>query len=69
MDLKIDLSKTTAKNFGIELKNGKSGRYKIGYDVEKGKFYSDRTRAGIKDFSDNFAVKRHSAKRLIKIIS
>lgn len=66
MNLEIDLSKTTAKNFGIELKNEKGGRYKIGYDVETGEFYSDRTRAGIKDFADNFAVKRHSAKRLNK---
>ncbi len=65
-DLEIDLSRTTAKNFGIELKNDQGGSYKIGYDVETGEFYSDRTRAGIKDFSEKFAAATHNAKRLSK---
>lgn len=66
LELQIDLSKTTAKTFGIELKNDKGGRYKIGFDTQTNEFYSDRTRAGVKDFSDKFAVKRHNAPRLSK---
>lgn len=64
MDLDIDLSKTSAKDFGIELSNSKGETYRIGYDIALNKFYSDRTNSGKEDFTDNFAVKKHFAPRL-----
>ncbi len=64
MDLGIDLSKTTATDFGVELSNAKGEIYKIGYDIATKKFYSDRTNSGKKDFTENFAVKQHFANRL-----
>ena len=64
MSFEINLSKTTAKSFGIELSNSKGEVYKIGFDVNQNSFYSDRTRAGNSDFSDKFAVKKHFAPRL-----
>ena len=64
MDLEIDLAKTNAKDFGIELSNAKGESYKIGFDVAKNEFYSDRLKSGNHDFSNNFAVKPHIAPRL-----
>ena len=64
MDLEIDLSKTQAKDFGIELSNSRGETYKIGYDIASKSFYSDRTNSGKKDFTVNFSVKRHLAPRL-----
>ena len=64
IDLEIDLAKTNAKDFGIELSNAKGESYKIGFDVTKNEFYSDRLKSGNYDFSNNFAVKAHIAPRL-----
>ena len=64
MELEIDLSKTTAKDFGVELSNAKGETYKIGYDAAARKFYSDRTKAGNNNFSDVFAKQPHYAARL-----
>lgn len=64
MELEIDLSKTQAKDFGVELSNSKGETYKIGFDTTKNEFYSDRLNAGKRDFADNFAVKKHIAPRL-----
>ncbi len=66
MTFEISLSKTAAKNFGIELSNSKGEVYRIGFDRQKNAFYSDRTRAGNRDFSDKFAVAEHFAPRLSK---
>jgi fructan beta-fructosidase len=64
MELEIDLSQTTAENFGVELGNAKGETYKIGYEVKTQKFYSDRTKSGEKDFSDVFAKNKHIAQHL-----
>ncbi len=64
MDLEIDLSKTTATDFGVELSNAKGEIYKIGYDIATKKFYSDRTKSGKKDFSDVFGKNKHFAARI-----
>jgi fructan beta-fructosidase len=63
-DFEIDLSKTTASEFGVELSNSKGENYKLGYQIENQTFYSDRTKSGQIDFTNNFAVKPHFAKRL-----
>lgn len=64
MDLEVDLTKTTATDFGVELSNAKGETYKIGFDIATKKFYSDRTNSGKKDFSDVFAKNKHFAERL-----
>jgi len=60
----VDLSKTRAKTFGINLRNKPGETYRIGFDVAQNNFFSDRTRAGNHDFADNFAVRPHTAARL-----
>lgn len=64
MDLEIDLSKTQAKEFGVELSNKRGETYRISYNTETKKFTSDRTNAGKKDFSDSFSKIKHYAPRL-----
>lgn len=64
LDLEIDLSKTDAENFGVELGNTKGETYKIGYEPKTQKFYSDRTNSGKMDFSDVFGNKKHVAQHL-----
>jgi fructan beta-fructosidase len=54
--------KTTS--FGVELSNEKGDVYKIGFDVAKNEFFSDRTKAGKVNFSDQFAAKIHTAPRI-----
>ncbi len=63
MELEVNLAKTSATDFGVELTNTKSEVFKIGYDVASKKFYTDRTKAGKKDFSDAFGKTRHYADR------
>ena len=64
IDLEIDLSKTTATDFGLELSNTQGEVYKIGFNVAGNAFYSDRLAAGKHAFAEKFAVARHSAPRL-----
>jgi fructan beta-fructosidase len=63
MIIEVDLSKTTSKNFGIELSNQKGETFRVGYDAGSKSFYTDRTKAGKKDFSKEFAKGRHAAPR------
>ncbi len=48
----------------IEISNAKGEKYIIGYNSEKNTFFSDRTKSGKKDFSNDFAAKIHIAPRL-----
>ena len=63
LDLSFDLTKTTSKDFGIILSNSKNENIEIGYSVADKQFYIDRTNAGKKDFSKDFAGK-HLAPRI-----
>ena len=58
MIFEIDLSKTTAKDFGVELGNSKGETVKVGYDAASKRFYTDRTKSGNLDFSTEFARNR-----------
>jgi len=51
--------------FGIELSNTKGERYRVGYDAATRQFFSDRTAAGKKAFSNIFAHKIHVAPRIL----
>ena len=64
MMFEIDTAKTGANDFGIELSNSKGESYRIGFDAKRNAFYSDRTKAGSRDFSDKFAAGKHFAPRL-----
>jgi len=49
---------------GIELSNTQGEIYRIGYDVGKNQFFSDRTKSGDLSFSDKFATGIHTAPRI-----
>jgi fructan beta-fructosidase len=51
----------TKGSLGFELSNAKGEIYRIGYDIDKGMYFSDRTRAGDHAFSDKFATDLHYA--------
>jgi fructan beta-fructosidase len=50
--------------FGIQLSNDKGEIYRIGYDVAKNQYFSDRMKAGTNKFSEKFAKSLHFAPRL-----
>ena len=65
--LQLDLSfndLSADADFGIELSNEKGEWYRIGYDAAQRQFYSDRTKAGVNEFSEKFAEKIHLAPRI-----
>ena len=64
MIFEIDLSKTTAKDFGVEAGNAKGETFKVGYDAASKRFYTDRTKSGVLDFSPQFAVSRTFSPRI-----
>ena len=59
----IDLNEMTADKFIIELSNTQDEKYQIGYDKKNNRFFSDRTNAGVHNFSEKFAQKIHLAPR------
>ena len=61
--LEFDLTDGAAANVGVELSNSKGERYRIGYDVAKNQFFSDRTKSGDISFSDKYAATVHNAPR------
>ncbi len=54
---------TEEGEFGIELANAAGERYRVGYDVTRDAYYSDRREAGPAVFSDEFADRRSLAPR------
>lgn len=58
------LTKESCEELGIVLSNSKGEQYKIGFDVARNQFFSDRTQAGKQDFSKKFAGARHVAPRI-----
>lgn len=52
-----------ALDLGIALSNSKGEVYRVGYDPSRLSAYSDRTKAGVVDFSPKFAAGRHLAPR------
>ncbi len=63
VELEFDLARTDASEFGVMLANAEGERYRIGYDVERRAFVSDRSEAGDDSFSDAFAERVHEAPR------
>lgn len=61
--LEFDLTRTTARSFGVELSNIGGERYRIGFDRMNNRFFSDRTQSGKIGFSPKFADKIHFAPR------
>lgn len=62
--LDIEIPQGVTPELGIILSNAKGEAYRVGFDARKNEFFSDRTQAGIKDFSADFATRRHVAPRL-----
>lgn len=53
--LEFDIAGSTANDFGIRLSNALGENYDFGYTISQNGFYSDRTKAGKRDFSEKFA--------------
>ena len=60
--LEFDLSKSTAKDFGLTCFNAKGEKISIGYETATKRFYIDRTVSGKLDFEPSFSG-RHYAPR------
>jgi len=67
MELQIEITWTDEKSteLGIEIANTKGEHYRIGYDIANQIFYTDRSKAGDAGFSDKFALKKHTAPRMV----
>ncbi len=50
--------------FGVELRNGRGERYRIGYNPAENVYFSDRRQSGPHAFSEAFASGLHTAPRL-----
>ncbi len=59
--VEFELLPTTASEIGVRLSNSKGEEYLVGYDLNRGLLFSDRTRSGKTDFSPLFATHRHTA--------
>ncbi len=51
-------------DFGLELSNAGGESYRIGYNGQENRYYSDRTKSGDLGFSQKFGPKLHTAPRL-----
>lgn len=60
----FEMAENCQSKFGLVLTNAKGETYRVGFDAAKNEFFSDRTNAGKKDFSDVFAENIHTAPRL-----
>ncbi len=63
VELELSVANSGTTVFGIQMANDKGEHYTIFYNSETREFYSDRTEAGKKDFSDIFAEQPHVAPR------
>lgn len=62
-DLKLGLEQVKpGTSFAIELSNKKGQKVLVGYDAARQEYYIDRTNAGDKSFSDNFAGIQYAPK-------
>ena len=63
LDLTFSTSGKDATKLIVELSNSKGENYKIGFDASTNQYFSDRTNAGKKEFSEKFASDLHVAPR------
>jgi fructan beta-fructosidase len=68
LELELELTLVEGENtvFGIQMMNEKGEHYTLYYNSATAEFYSDRTEAGKKGFSDQFAEEQHEAPRMSK---
>lgn len=66
IELEIELPKNAGGMFGIEVSNSQNERYRVGYDVAKKSFFSDRMNAGDASFSKKFLTGVHFAPRILE---
>ncbi|MDX2279427.1 MAG: glycoside hydrolase family 32 protein [Saprospiraceae bacterium] len=63
--LDLQLSNQVDAAFSIVLSNDLGENYQIGYRTAKNEFFSDRSKSGKNDFSDQFGTQTHVAQRRI----
>ena len=63
IDLRFDLANSTTDSIVLHLANANNEVLRIGYDRSRQAYFSDRTQAGLVDFSEKFAAGHHYAPR------
>jgi fructan beta-fructosidase len=63
LNVAFEVAEGAKTKFEIVLENSKGESYSVGYDATKNEFFSDRTKSGKTNFTDNFAKKIHIAPR------
>jgi fructan beta-fructosidase len=66
IELEIELPENASGVFGIEVSNSQNERYRVGYDVAKNSFFSDRMNTGDASFSKKFLTGVHYAPRVLE---
>ncbi|MEM6320873.1 MAG: glycoside hydrolase family 32 protein [Bacteroidota bacterium] len=61
LEIEVDLTKTTASTFGLELKNDKGENLMVTFHPQEGAMLVDRTNSSRDKFSDDFFKSVHSA--------
>lgn len=64
LTLAVDVPKGSRARVGVELANDRKERYRVGYDAAARTYFSDRTAAGLTDFSPDFAPTVSTAPRI-----
>jgi fructan beta-fructosidase len=65
-EIEIELTDTKTKKFYIQFSKSQNEMYRVGLDVKKNQFFSDRTKAGNHSFSPKFGIAAHIAPRVTK---
>jgi fructan beta-fructosidase len=64
-EIEVELIDAKAEELYLQFSNTKGELYKIGYNIKKNDYFSDRTKAGNHSFSDKFGATVHTAPRLL----
>jgi sucrose-6-phosphate hydrolase SacC (GH32 family) len=64
--IEAELTDEKTEKLYLQFSNAANEIYRIGYDIKKQQYFSDRTKAGNHSFSDKFGIAVHTAPRLIK---
>ena len=66
LELSYALQPGSTARFGVELSNAQGERYRIGYDAGTRQYFSDRSTAGVNDFSEAFGDTFGIAPRIVE---
>lgn len=64
--IEAELTDDKTEKLYLQFSNTQHEIYRVGFDIKKQLYFSDRTKAGNHSFSDKFGIAVHTAPRLIK---